>query len=66
MNFSPPDDAKPTQGATPVLVADGGLPFAPLARRDSMVVFFELMEVVELLCVRWPERRVSMGRDFRL
>lgn len=43
--------------AEPLLVAEGGMPPAPLAReRDPYEVLDDLMVVVEALCPRWPPR----------
>jgi hypothetical protein len=39
-----------------LLVGEGGVSYAPAGGRDPMQAWVELMEVVEVLCVRWPER----------
>lgn len=39
----------------PVLVGEGGVPYAP-GHEDPFVALFELMEVVEALCPEWPVR----------
>lgn len=45
------------QGPGPVLVREGGAPYAPGPREDPFVALFELMEVVEALCPEWPVRK---------
>ena len=50
----------------PVLVGEGALPYAPESSRDPLVAWIDLMEVVEALCPRWPERPPSIGRIFLL
>jgi hypothetical protein len=48
------------------LAASGGVPFAPKLQRDPITAWIELMEVVEMLCPRWPERPLVVGKDYRL
>lgn len=58
MNSSRTPHARPADDRPGVLlVRDGGLPFAPPSARDPFESWVELMEVVEALCARWPERR---------
>ena len=45
------------QGPGPVLVREGGAPYAPGPREDPFEALFELMEVVEALCPEWPVRK---------
>lgn len=49
------------------LVREAGRPYEPAIRDDPLQAWIELMEVVEALCTRWPERSSSL-RDatFRL
>ena len=50
----------------PILVKDGGVS-ARTTPRDPIAAWMELMEVVEALCPRWPERpHVFRGSTFRL
>lgn len=64
----------PTQMASPaahppevVLVREGGVAYAPSGVRDPFQSLMALMEVVEALCPRWPERVGSLGAGcFRL
>lgn len=48
------------------LAAAGGMPYAPQTQRDPITAWIELMEVVEMLCPRWPERPLVIGTDYRL
>lgn len=68
MNSSQTPHARSAErGAHAVLVGEGGVPYAPPRARDPLESWAELMEVVEALCVRWPERRGSLqSGDFRL
>ena len=53
-------DAAVKHKAAP-LAAHGGIEFQS-SNRDSFRAFLELMEVVEALCPRWPERnRITTG-----
>ncbi|HEV2606428.1 MAG TPA: hypothetical protein VGT79_00455 [Xanthomonadaceae bacterium] len=49
-----------------VLVASGGVPYLPQTQRDPIAAWIELMEVVEILCPRRPERPLVIGKDYRL
>ena len=48
------------------LAADGGVAFAPLLHRDSIDAWIDLMEAIEALCPRWPDRPWATGTDYRL
>lgn len=51
----------------PILAGEGGLPAPVESTRDPIAAWMELMEVVEALCPRWPERpRGRRGTEFRL
>lgn len=51
----------------PILAGEGGLPAPVEPTRDPIAAWMELMEVVEALCPRWPERpRCLRGTEFRL
>jgi hypothetical protein len=46
----------PTPGnSTPLIVAEAGVAYAP-QHRAPIAAWIELMEVVEVLCPRWPAR----------
>ena len=60
MNSSP----KPSNDEAP-LAADGGIPFRP-RNDDPFARFFELMEVVEALCPKWPPREHKIEGVFLL
>lgn len=62
MNSSP----KSAEHETP-LVAEGGIARVPSAAADPYLAWMDLMEAVEALCPRWPERPAStVATDFRL
>ena len=64
MNSLPNATAEPS---TPVLlVADGGVAFAASSHRDSIDAWMDLMEAIEALCPRWPDRPWANGTDYRL
>lgn len=52
--------------AEPPFAAAGGVPYAPKTDRPPIEAWVDLMEAVEALCPRWPEREISIGRDYRL
>ena len=58
-------ETQPAQAHAP-LAAAGGVSYAPKTQRDPITAWIELMEVVEALCPRWPERRLVIGKDYRL
>ncbi len=49
-----------------VAVVEGGKPYVFIESDNSLEVFFELMEVVQLLCPRWPPRAPDMRGEFKL
>ena len=53
-------------GTKAPLVASAGHNNAPALLRDPFVAWFELMEVVEMLCPRWPQRAQVVGGVYRL
>lgn len=63
MNSSqnPPDNTKPIH-----FVGEAGVPYDPAHSTDPWERWLELMEVVEELCPRWPERERRAGGVFRL
>lgn len=68
MNSSQTPPARPAERRSDaLLVGEGGVPYAPSGARDPFESWAELMEVVEALCERWPQRRHSMQSGlFRL
>lgn len=67
MNSLPTSTLKPeTHRDTAPLAAAGGVPYAPQTQRDPITAWIELMEVVEILCPRRPERPLVIGKDYRL
>ena len=47
---------RPDSVPEPLLVREAGVAYAPAPRPDPIVAWNELMEVVEALCPRWPQR----------
>jgi hypothetical protein len=68
MNSPRTPHARPAEHhAHALLVREGGVPYVPSSTRDPWESWAELMEVVEALCARWPERRHSLPTgSFRL
>jgi len=68
MSSSQTPHARPAElRAQALLVREGGVRYVPSGKRDPMAAWVELMEVVEALCVRWPQRRRSLQTGpFRL
>lgn len=62
MNSSP----NPPAERDPPLASEAGLERIPGRVRDPLLRWIELMEVVEALCPRWPERRWRENGDFRI
>ncbi len=48
------------------LAADGGVDYTPTSPHDPFQAWMDLMDVVEALCPRWPDRPPSRGHDFRM
>jgi hypothetical protein len=58
---------KPENDSTePLFVREGGVPYLPSSDKDPFEAWMELMEVVEALCPRWPDRPLNTGGEFRL
>ena len=67
MNSLPTSTAKPEiLRILQPLANAGGVSYAPATARDPIAAWMELMEVVEMLCPRWPERPLVIGTDYRL
>ena len=49
-----------------VRIASGGRVYLPQSQRDPISAWTKLMEVVEMLCPRWPQRPLVIGTDYRL
>ena len=60
MNSSP----KPSNDDAP-FVADGGIPFQQ-RNDDPVAKFLELMELIEVLCPKWPPREHKIDGIFLL
>jgi hypothetical protein len=56
----------PTHPVQQPMANAGGVPYAPETRRDPFETWMELMEVVEMLCPRWPERDLVISKHYRL
>ena len=46
--------------------ASGGVAYMRPTGSSSVDAWMDLMETVEALCPRWPERELSIGTDYRL
>lgn len=46
--------------------ASGGVAYVHAPHGSSVDVWMDLMETVEALCSRWPERELSLSTDYRL
>ncbi len=68
MNSSPkPPSPAGELAPEPVLVREAGLPYRPESAGDPFERWTALMEVVEALCPRWPERPPpTKGAVFKL
>jgi hypothetical protein len=58
---NPPDSAP-----EPHFVREGGVPYQASENADPFEAWMSLMEAVEALCPRWPERAQTIGADYRL
>jgi hypothetical protein len=60
-------DRRADASPEPILVRDGGASAHLQPAGDPVTAWIELMEVIEALCPRWPERtHVIHGAEFRL
>ncbi len=67
MNFLSAQNTRPAMPPDPApLAGSAGVPYAPPPSLAPVDAWIDLMEVVEALCPRWPERPLSIGRDYRL
>jgi len=56
-----------TDRVAPVIIAAGaGVAYEREGSNDSFADWMSLMEVVEALCPRWPEREPSIGTRYLL
>jgi len=62
MNSSPKLAHSPPE---PIFVREGGAAYRP-SNGDGFEAWINLMEAVEALCPRWPERPIVTGSDYRL
>lgn len=66
MTFSPAKATSPHRVLDAPLAASAGKPYAPDRCGSPIDAWMELMEAVDALCPRWPERRVVIGGNYRL
>lgn len=66
MTSSPTSTARQQRLQVTPLAASAGKPYTQKPSGDPIEVWMDLMEAVEALCPRWPERAVSLGVDYRL
>ena len=67
MNFLPTSTTKPAiQSREAPLAASAGVAYAPQSERAPLDAWMDLMEAVEALCPRWPERPLAIGQNYRL
>lgn len=66
MTSSPAKTTNPQRVHDAPLAACAGKPYAPERCGSPIDAWMELMEAVEALCPRWPERRVQSGGNYRL
>lgn len=55
-----------SESRQPLLVAEGGVSYRRSIAADPLEAWMDLMEVVEALRPRWPQREVSVGRIYLL
>ena len=46
----------PMRDRPPILVREGGVPYRVTNSTDPLAEWIDLMEAVEALCPKWPER----------
>lgn len=57
----------PSKPSTDVpLVSEGGLPYKSTVSNDPIQDWIDLMELVEALCPKWPERTLQVFENYRL
>ncbi len=66
MTSSPTSTARPHSPEGAPLAASAGVAYAPEGDGSPLDAWVDLMETVEALCPRWPERLLAVGRDYRL
>ena len=60
--------AKPELSVEPLLARNAGVAWTYVPNGDSSSIdaWIDLIEALELLCPRWPDRVLSKGQDYRL
>jgi hypothetical protein len=66
MTSSPTSTANRQRPDIVPLAASAGEPYAPKGKGSSLDAWVDLMEAVEALCPRWPERSQPIGTVYRL
>ncbi len=66
MKSSPTSTADRTTPERAPLAASAGVSDGLPEASNPIDAWMDLMEAVEALCPRWPERMVPVGRDYRL
>lgn len=67
MKYSPKSMAESPSGVQDApFAAAGGTAYARPSGGEPIVSWMELMDVVEILCPRWPDRPVSRGKRYLL
>lgn len=66
MTSTPTSTARQQRPQDAPLAASAGKPYATKPNGSPIDAWMDLMEAVEALCPRWPERAVSVGVDYRL
>lgn len=55
-----------TEKRTHLLAADAGVTYLRAGSGDPLAEWIALMEAVEALCPRWPQREPVPGVEFRI
>lgn len=66
MTSSPDSASKQSSSEAAPFAASGGVDHVRLPGVSSVDDWMDLMETLEALCPRWPERELSIGTDYRL
>lgn len=62
----PNSTASPPASENAALAASAGVPYAWKGEGSPLDAWIDLMEAVEALCPRWPERPMAVSGDYRL
>ncbi len=66
MTSSPDSAPKQSSSEAAPFAASGGVTYVRQQNSSSVDDWMDLMETLEALCPRWPERQLSIGTDYRL